>query len=297
MSLELIISVVSAITSIIFGGIAVLQARRARRFQEKLSHVQGAFSSATIDIAVFGRKNITKLVITAPFEPKSTLEVPLRFSIDNTSAKTAKDVEIIVSVPRELSYGGVSAEVRFTSASPKIVGQSYGADDWRKKLLIRSESLHPQQGLQLMLPVSLSGETDFKSSAPVTTSDGVALSLTYTALYSYRLDILVLQADQPPKSWSCKVEVLNTSSLSPRLALARHYRLIETAEKSHPIKKTIEHCLILDMPSSNLRRDAMMPISRPIEPDKLVIYPGLVIDDKNIYVPSLKDDSSQCPTA
>lgn len=290
MSLEGTISVVSAIVSLLFGAIAIFQARRAQRFQEELSHVQGAFSSSTIEIAAFGHKNTTKLVITAPFEPNSILEVPLRFSIDNTGTKTATEVEIIVSVPRELSYGAISTEARFTSASPKIIGQSYGADDWRSKLLLRSESLHPKQGLQLTIPVSLFHETRIESSAPVTTSDGVALTVDYTALYSYRLDILVLQTDQSPTSWSCQIEVLNTSSLSPRLALARHYRFVKASEKSLPIKKRIVHCLILDIPSSNLHRDATMPISRPIELGKLTLYPGLIIDDKSIYVPSLKGD-------
>lgn len=295
MSLEIAISIVSAIASLTFGAIAVFQARRAHRFQEKLSHVQGVFSSATIGIGVFGHKNITTLMITAPLEPDSILEVPLLLSIDNTGAKTAKEVEIIVSVPQDLSYGDMATGLTFTSASPKFIGQSYGTDTWRKKLLLRGESLHPEQGLQIRLPVSLPHETQFHSSASVTTSDGVPLTVDYKAFYSYRLDLLVLQTDQPPNSWSCQIEVLNTLTLSPRLALAQHYRLLD-AEKSFPIKETFEHCLVLDIPSSILRKDAALPISRPIESEKLIIYPGLLIDKHNLYVPSLQDTPSQQPT-
>jgi hypothetical protein len=151
------ITIFFGICSIILTVINLVQRRNFNEYQKRVFVEQGTFKKPSISISLFGQNDIiNSFIIAAPFEEKTIIwDIPLPIKITNVGDKTAKNIELLYRINKELCYGGqvpapIIKESGFKNA--KVIQSK--EDGPFISVIISLSDIHPGQSI-IVLPTSL----------------------------------------------------------------------------------------------------------------------------------------------
>jgi hypothetical protein len=260
---------ISAVVATICGLFAVLQTHRANRFAQQIARVQGQLTTPDLQLSFMGHALQVRTIVAAPFREGRVFELPVNFVLKNNGAKTAREIELYLRLPKELLYGG-SEMSTFKLKSPlktlacKVVATSENLET----LLISIPSLNPGAGFAWTSTWSLLHETVVDAKVPVKFSDGT-LDVPFVAEFAWHIVVLLVQADHPPISSSVSLEVLDTRGASADRALAQHNARIGSAVLSYKKRsrkqrnKNDEPVALFVVAADALDHDPKYPVDRP----------------------------------
>jgi hypothetical protein len=188
-----IIAILGVLLTLAFGVLAVAQTYRANKLNRQIVNAQGALGSPSVDITLFGQKHTEHFIFAVPLLKGRILEMPLRFMINNTGAKSAREMELFIRIPKELCYGG-SKNARMNMVgvqSSKATLEVIQETDHLETLAIKfGKALHPKQGFQLNQSLSLRADTLHRSKHRATTKDGVDVNVSVITQFAYLIDFV-----------------------------------------------------------------------------------------------------------
>src|SRR5215203_1493827 len=251
MTLEILL----AIGGVVLALIAVLQTQRANKFAERVAIAEGSLDAPSLEFSAFGKTDIDLLLVAVPLTTKRIIEMPLPCLVTNTGAKTVRELDLLISRPKPLCFGG--AELTFT-APVKLRGQQMPSSGERQNILLQCDTLHPGQAASFDIPLSLAHETSLRSPVNATTKDGVGVSFSLQVHYGFRMDFICTQADQKPNLYTIDLVVIDTATDGLWNALGRRYKFIESGARLKSKKKP-KRLMVLDIQKDQLRPDAVLP--------------------------------------
>jgi hypothetical protein len=239
--------------SLAFGAWAVYNARRAYRLSRRIAEIQGTLQAPNLEVSLFDRPIPDQMIVAAPLSGQEILELPLRFAFRNKGGKSAKDVLVQFSLPKALFFGGhehaaMSVSVDLKGFDAKVLKSSGHV----QRLHFEATSLQPHLGMVIPLPCSLCRQTSGDVDVPLTLADGAELVANVHYEFAFRVDIVVLQADQRPFATALSLLVLDTSTTSLDDHLAARYRRLKSGE---PVRsRKARRLLLIELP-----HDAISP--------------------------------------
>lgn len=296
----IIIAISGLLLTFIFGLIAVIQTYRANKLNRLVLRTQGALETPNIDISLFNEPNTERFILALPLSKDRVLEMPLLFNISNSGAKSARDVEVYIRIPKELCYGGSSkAKMVFTSGLSKVTSESVSQTDFLETIMINMKTLHPNQGFQLSQTLSISDDTFLNSKITVPVIDG-SVDISYTVEFAYRFDFGLFQADYKPISKGFSFIIINTSEVSVETFFENYNKRVQTEKDEVEPPKTLLRRLLprmskepwyrfklVRLDKKYIEADSALPINRVSENASLSISEGIRIGGQYI-VPALK---------
>lgn len=302
-----IIAILGLLLTLVFGVLAVVQTYRATKLNRQVVKAQGALETPNVDIELFNQLRIEHFIFAVPLTKGKVLEMPLRFMITNTGAKSARDIELYIRIPKELCYGGSSDNVKLD-----LVGaQSYKATfeviqqtEHLETLAIKFEkALHPKQGFVLNQSLSLRTDTFLRSKVTALTKDGVEMIVPYIALFEYLIDFVVMQADQKPTSKRFSIQVINTSETTVETYFRTRNMEVQAEESKFGFWKRLfrrfsskhgkyldYHFKLIQVDEKYIEADSSLPINRISEKSSLSLYDGTRWKDGWYWIPALNLD-------
>lgn len=225
---QLIVAGTGVMLALIFGSLAVYNARRAYRLSRQIAEAQGTLEKANLQVSVCGEPEVKRLILAAPLSGEVILELRIPFEITNIGRKSANNVLVQFSFSRLLCYGGKgTVQLAFDSKHQAFRGQLLDTRGEIQPILIEASTIQPNLAVDLPLPVSIKEETRARVTVPVTTKDGSKVQLGVRVDFAYKIDIVMLQSDQRPAAESIDLEVINNVAATTDHLIAERYRLIK----------------------------------------------------------------------
>lgn len=263
---------------------------------------QGTLETPNIDISLFNQPNAERFILALPFSKDRILEMPLLFYINNSGAKSARDVEVYIRMPKELCYGGSDkAKMVFTSDLKKITSEPISQTDFLETVMINMKTLHPKQGFQLSQPISIHDDTFLNAKITVPVRDG-SVNFSYTLEFAYRFDFGLFQADYKPISKGFSFMIINTSEVSVETFFENYNKkALAEKDKDEPPRTFLQRILpritkeswyrfkLVQLDKKYIEADSALPIDRVSEKASLAICEGIRMGGQYI-VPALKID-------
>lgn len=196
---------------------ALIQRHRADKFARQIAENQGVFRKPNIEINPYSISDpkSADFIFAAPLFEGEIFEFPFQIDVRNTGEKTSEDVEVFIRTNKLLLYGGV-LELTWDTAGPKRVKASKASESGPLiTLSIQLESIHPSQIINLNGVLSIRSSTFIRRRVPVTTKDGVHLSVGYLFQYNYPMDIVVFQKDQQSVSKRLRIRIVDIAEETP----------------------------------------------------------------------------------
>jgi hypothetical protein len=298
-----IIAVLSILLALIFGVIAVAQMYRANKLNRQIAKTQGLLETPNVDIRLFDEQRIEHFIFAVPLMKGKILELPLRFMIGNTGAKSARDIELFIRIPKELCYGGsdnTKLDIVGPQSSKATLEVIHQTDHLETPAIKFEKALHPKQGFGLNHSLSLRTDTFLRSKLSALTKDGIEVNVSYTAQIAYLIDFILMQADQKPTSKRFSIQVINTSETTVETFFRSRNVEVQAEESKVGFWKGLlrrfssKHGKYLDydfkliqVDEKDIEADSSLPINRLSEKASLTLYSGIRWKDGWYWIPAL----------
>lgn len=264
MDITLILSVVATVAAVV----AVMQTGRANRLNRLIVTHQGSLDAPTLSIRFLGHRSPTDFAIALPLTSKRVVVLPLHFDITNSGAKSAKEIQLIMRIPKELLFGG-SEMARFETDGAAPWGgacEVVSSSEHLESLLWSLPTLNPGQTARLVLHLSIRDETSFRTEAIVKTRDGVTLTVPYVVNIRWHINYSLFQLDRPPASGAAGFEVVNSHTRTADDALA-DWRKAHRGER----RPTAPRFVLVHVTPDAVTADPALPLDT-VRPEDLHFY-------------------------
>jgi hypothetical protein len=212
---QILLSIILGGISAFFAVVAFIQFFRANRFQKRLAAAQGVFRSPDIWFSLCHlNTTVSDFTLILPVRPLTYYELPFSITLQNAGQQSASDVEIFLRAPK--SFLCRAREMEVTGASGKEI-KFHKVSESKNMLTIcwAFKILHPGEGVVLMFPASVTGPTSVRDSGVFTTKDEKQLRVDWEVQYSFVLNIVLMQMNQPAVMREFKLRVIDTEDLLP----------------------------------------------------------------------------------
>lgn len=271
-----------AAIGVALAALAIIQSWRANRSNRKAIEAQGVFKKPIIRISLFQNSDTSEFIIAAPLGRGRIIELPLRWEIENTGERSARELEVLIRSSKELWYGGDPSQWIVTSSIPKLQAQLVAAGETLSTVVATLSSLHPNQTCVLTTTSSLRSSTFAKNTVDVETKDGI-VSVQYSFEFSYTLDLVVSQADAPPITRRFRLGVVDTSEQTVADFLRAQNAIHSKAESG---SKIVRKFRLIEMLRDRLESDPNAPIDRLRSGATVTVSEGVRLSD-GFVVPAL----------
>jgi hypothetical protein len=253
------VSLIAPAVAVVSLGFNIFQGLRTYRLSRRIATNQGQLNSPDLKLSFQGYDLDTPFVILAPIREDRLIEFPAVLRVGNEGAKTAREIELILRIPKPLFYGG-SKNVKFTTDSPKdsYALRPIASSENLETLMMSAASLNPGAGTGIEWTLSLMHETLHTVRFAAEFADqtkGVAVKVAL----QWVLDVVVTQADRPALSARISITVLDTTELGPTETLRRYNRTFgRPVSAKHWPRTTIfegRHTVAFVVPEETLERN------------------------------------------
>lgn len=243
------ITILFGICTTVLAVIALVQRHKFNEYQKRVFVEQGTFKKPAINISLFGQDDIINaFIIAAPFEEKTIIwEIPLPIKITNVGDKTAKNIELLYRINKELCYGGQTPAPIIKKSGFKNAKVAQSKEDGPFiSVIISLNDIHPGQSVVFPLRLSIRSDTIFPHDVNVTTKDGVNLIVKTWLNIAYPFDCVVCQEDYRPVNKRFSLQVIDISEETPEQFFSRYNKVLfknyeEKMSKMSFIQKTKQY--------------------------------------------------------
>lgn len=239
------IAIGSFVMAVIFGAIAAIQTYRAHRLNQLVAKSQGVFKTPNVEIIPMDQSDVTYFLFAVPIQKGRVFEFPMRFTIANTGEKTTEDVEVLIRMPKNLCYDGDNLQLKLDLGHRKLNWEPVSNKGNFITFIFDISSLHPKQGMNLEIPLSFFHGTFSLFSTKAPTADNLIVNVTSWLWFSYVLEFVVFQKNQPSTTAAFSFFVVDTSDESIQDILNNLNRVLERNHNKEMSQKSLFSRLFL----------------------------------------------------
>lgn len=248
-----------------------------------------------LKLSVFDQ-NSRSILLAAPLRKGRVLEYTLQIMLENTGGATARDFEIIVSMPKAMCHGGSEVvEFSFQSDRRILTGQTLPRTGERQYFLLECDRLHPKQVGSIRLPISFGIASLAATKIRSKTADGVEVEAFVDGHYT--LYTILHCADCEPIVTDIKIRVVNTYDSDVSKVLNRINRVISKRHVQQlkamslwsrlRYRMSSEKIAVVVLEASQMEHDKDLPIDRPAKGSTVTVASGKLLD-AGFFIPAFK---------
>jgi hypothetical protein len=270
------IALTAGVASVLFGVIAILQARRANRLSSLQAKI--AQEKPSIELSMFNLKDIDAFILAVPLRKGRVVAVPIPFSLKNTGERSATDIQLYLRLPKPLCFNNL-ANYEYSAPFREINFSNVDTENFRT-LILGIKAIHPNENHICSFQLSLPFDTTLR------------LSKRITANIAFIVDATVAQKDARTFSKEFTLEVIDTSDSEPAEILKRMNRQIakdkigpRILREAFGVERTSRHIAIVEFSKQEIKPDPHIDILDRIEPPTQArVITGMELEDGSYIV-------------